>query len=170
MFAPVAVSRLAITLPLAALAGCSAGSLDDFPTLDRRAAESSGEAAPPPPPPPGPPGAALAADIAAWRGQAAAADAAFAAARPAAERLAAAGAGRAPAEPWVIGQQQLSRLNAVRAPATAALANLDQALLAALAANNLAGFAELAAARAQVRTLVNAQDRVLRQIGDQLGE
>ncbi len=164
---PLAPARLTAALAAASLiAGCAPSG--DFPSLAVRPVERDLAAAPErPAPPEAPADAQLTARIAELLAQVRQGESAFRAALPDAERATRA-AGGAGTESWVAAQQEISRLEAARAPTVAALAELDRLgiergnmptaatdLQALLAANEEAG-ALAAAQRADIDRLSGA--------------
>lgn len=149
-----------IALLAAALAasGCTTGG--DFPSLAPRAIEQEDPLAEPVRTPPAVAGdAALRAAVARLRADALAGAAAFAAELRAAE--AAAGRAGAPGtEGWMEAQQALSRLEAARAPATIARAELDRLLIVrASEPTSAEDLAAIRAALAEVERVAAEQQR-----------
>lgn len=123
------VLTLFLAVPLAA---CASGGTGDFPSLAKRPIETRFAVAESVPlAAPGPLSADLVGRLARWRDQAAAAESAFAAAIPGAERAVAAAA-RAPvaSEVWITAQQALSRLAITRGPVADALGDVDALYIA----------------------------------------
>ena len=163
--------NVAAIAALAALSGCAAAAGSDSPSLAKRAIEGTWNVpvAAPLPTPPGPLPADLAGRLARWESDARAADAAFEAERPTAERLvsAATGAGVA-SESWVVGQQALSRLQSTRAALTAALADLDRLYVERSVDEAIDGLPEIYALRDRLVELVASEDMVLTRLQEQL--
>lgn len=155
-------ARLALLPLFALLGGCASGAQGDFPSLAKRPVEGTLTVAPPvdvPLPPPPPATGDLAARIAALVQAAEGGDAAFRGASAAAETAAgsASGAGVS-SESWVVAHQAISRLDAARAPSTAALADLDAMLIARSDSGERDGMADLTSARDAVAAMVSAQN------------
>lgn len=157
------MTRAAGLAPMLLLAGCA--SAVDSPSLAPRPIEQrfrAPDAPPPAPPAPAPADAPLAARIDALLKQVRDGDAAFTAALGEADR-AAASAGAAGSESWVVAHQRVSALEASRAPATLALGELDMLLIGRLdavtAGQAQGGIAELEAAQAEAGRIVDAQNQ-----------
>lgn len=140
----------------------------DYPSLRPRAFEGTGAGVPlPPPPPAAPPSAQTLARVAALVDRAEAGNEKFSAelvrARPVIAR-----AGAADSETWITAQEQLSALDASRAEALAASAELDALNLAGVDAAGLrfaeADFAAIRAGADQVGALLQAQGRTLSEL------
>ncbi len=157
---------VALLAPLA-LAGCAASS--DFPSLAMRPAErelSTEEPVRTPVMVASDP--ALLTRLAELRRLAAEGQSDFAAALEPARRAAAA-AGGARSESWIIAQQALSRLEESRGPTSRALAELDRLRLQRAALPTAQGdFDEVEAAFAEVARLAEAQQRDLAALRAQL--
>lgn len=153
------------------LGGCAAAVGGDSPSLAKRAIEGTWNV-PPAAPLPAAPGALpadLAGRLAQWESQARTADAAFLAERPVAEQRVAAAVGAAVAsEKWVSGQQALSRLIAVRAPVTGALADIDRLYVDRRVAEEIDGLPAIHALRTRLVELVAAEDVILSRLQSQL--
>ena len=161
-------ATLAILLPLALAAGCAAPG--PYPSLAPRPAETAyPDDEEERQPVAQPEDAALAAEIARLTGTAEAGDSEFGAALPAAEAATAA-AGGAGSDSWVEAQQQVSRLEAARAPTISALADLDALAVARASAGTLGpGDRErLRAAMARIQGLADAQAARLDRLKDRL--
>lgn len=137
----------------------------DYPSLRPRAFEGTSAGVPlPPPPPTAPPSAQTLARVAVLVGRAEAGNEKFSAelvrARPVIAR-----AGAADSETWITAQEQLSALDASRAEALAASAELDALTLSGVDAAGLrfaeADFAAIRAGTEQVSALLDAQGRTL---------
>jgi hypothetical protein len=164
---PLAFSRLSAALAAASLlAGCAPSG--DFPSLAMRPVERDPAAEPErPAPPQAPADPQLTGRIGELLAQVRQGETAFRAALPDAQRAARA-AGGAGSESWIAAQQEISRLEAARAPTVTALAELDRLgiergnmptagtdLQALLSANEEAG-ALAAAQRAEIDRLSGA--------------
>jgi hypothetical protein len=150
-------------LPLAALtalASACATPPEEYPSLAIRDAERvSGTMEPVPAPPyiPPPPPAGVTDRLAQLTAQADTAHQAFSAQAPSVRSTVAAARGAEPgAESWARGHLALAGLEATRAPATTALADIDR--LYVDAAVEGAGLEDIAAARSAVAAQVNEQE------------
>lgn len=157
-----------LLLPLLGLAACVPEG--DFPSLAQRPGERNlSTEAPVRPRVDVPDDPALRARIASLRQQAAEGDRAFDAAF-APSRAAVNASGPRESETWVEAQQALSRLEAVRAPTTLALADLDRlALTRAATPTSEADFAEINAALAAVEQIAASQQARLDGLRAELG-
>jgi hypothetical protein len=150
--------RLAPSIAVAAgllLAGCMAEG--PFPSLAQRPAEREPIREPERPQPQVPSDSSLRSRISDRVAQARSGQQAFEAAAGSAEAAARA-AGAQGSDSWVAAQEQISRLEAARAPTTRALADLDAlALERASIATSETDWAELNAALSEVQRLAQAQ-------------
>ncbi len=145
---------LAVPLILSACAGQTTG-----PSLAKRAIESTSLSEPQVEAiAPAAADADLRARIEALLVQAREGQSAFAAILPRA-RSTAESAGAEASESWIVAQQQLSALEAARAPTTRALGELDALLVARLDAHADAGVVEIQAAQVEAGALADAQQR-----------
>lgn len=159
---------LACLIPALLLGACSTTPAE-YPSLARRPIERVSGTLPPPPPPP--PSAsvdpAVLGRLDSLLEQVRAADARFRAAEPGVRRqvLAAGGAPLA-SEAWSVATVALAGLQAARSEAMIALADID----AIYAAGRVAGepAVEALAAREAAAAIVQAQDRVIADLAEQL--
>ena len=154
---PFALARLTAALTAASLiAGCAPSG--DFPSLAMRPVERDPAAEPErPAPPQAPADPQLTARIGELLAQVRQGESAFRAALPDAQRAARA-AGGAGSESWIAAQQEISRLEAVRAPTVAALAELDAlSVERSNVPTAVADYAALTAAAEEAGTLAAAQ-------------
>lgn len=174
------MKRICLLMPFAAalslsasLSGCAAAQGGDAgaPSLAKRPVEGRFDVAPPTlvVPPPGPLPVDLAGRLARWTSDADTAASAFAAERQAATAAVAAAAG-APvsSEPWVVAQQAISRLQATRAPMTAALADIDRLYIERSVDEAVDGLPDIYALRTRLADAVAAQDAVVAALNGQL--
>ena len=153
---------------LAMLAGCATAPAGDYPSLERRVVERSATVAPSQPAAPAPPppvSATLAEAIRALGADADRGEAAFRSALE--ENRGAVNAGRGAAvgsEEWAVAQRALSRIDAARAPATLALAELDRLVVTQPESP------ELGAQQLRVAALVAAQAALVRTMSDSLAQ
>ncbi|MDG2004003.1 MAG: hypothetical protein P8J20_11790 [Novosphingobium sp.] len=166
---------LLIVLPLCLEACASSGA---YPSLSRRDSERvTGTAQPATPSAPqpiaAPPSASLQGNVDQLLGKARAAHGEFQVTRAATQRAVSRGRGAARAsESWVGAQVALAELEASRADALTALAEIDQLYAEELIARPESvspSAALLGAARAQLRTLVEEENSVLDGLANQFG-
>ena len=153
---PLPRSLSAIAGTLALLAGCAPSG--SFPSLAVRPIERELASEPQrPAPPEAPSDPQLVSRVAELLGQVRQGEAAFRTALRAAQR-ATASAGGAGSESWISAQQEISRLEAVRAPTVAALAELDALSVArSNVPTAVADYSALTAAAEEAETLAAAQ-------------
>ncbi|MDZ3830663.1 MAG: hypothetical protein U0S50_02455 [Sphingopyxis sp.] len=161
-------------VPLTALlllSGCAAAQGPQTPSLAKRAVEGRFDIAPPvvAVDPPGPLPTDLAGRLARWDADGAAAQQAFAAERNAASPLVAASGGAAVgSERWVVAQQAISRMVAARAPATAALADIDRLYVERSIDEQVDGMPAIYALRDRLADMVASQDAIIAALAAQL--
>ncbi|MGB7412117.1 MAG: hypothetical protein WA910_13295 [Sphingopyxis granuli] len=170
------MTRIPLSRPLAiaaalSLSACAAAGGDGAPSLAKRPVEGRFDVAPPvvAVDPPGPLPADLAGRLARWDADAVAAQRAFAAERGTAATLVSAASGAAVAsERWVVAQQAISRLQAMRAPLTAALADIDRLYLDRSVAEDIDGLPDIYALRDRLADMAATQDAVVEALERQL--
>ncbi|MGB3803098.1 MAG: hypothetical protein WA935_03620 [Sphingopyxis granuli] len=170
------MTRIPLSRPLAiaaalSLSACAAAGGDGAPSLAKRPVEGRFDVAPPVVvvDPPGPLPADLAGRLARWDADAVAAQRAFAAERGTAATLVSAASGAAVAsERWVVAQQAISRLQATRAPLTAALADIDRLYLDRSVAEDIDGLPDIYALRDRLADMAATQDAVVEALERQL--
>jgi len=159
------VPTMALSLVLTA---CAPAVTADYPSLARRPVERSATvvpSTPAAPTPPAPVSATLAEAIRGLGNDADSGEAAFRAALTETQAAVAAGRGAAVgSEAWSVAQRALSRLEAVRAPTTLALAELDRLVVTQPES------AELAAQQVRVAALVAAQAALINGLADGLAQ
>lgn len=153
------------------LSGCVGAPGAAAPSLAKRAVEGRFDVAPSAATvsPPGPLPTDLAGRLARWESDAGAAQQAFAAERDAAAALVAQAAGAAvSSERWVVAQQAISRLQAARAPLTAALADIDRLYIERNVDDAVDGLPDIYALRDRLADMMSAQDAILEALERQL--
>lgn len=146
------------------LAACSTIEGGNAPSLAKRPYEGRFDVPPQARPvaPPGPLPADLAGRLARWEDDAVKGQSGFAGERDQTARLVAAASGAATgSEKWVVAQQAISRLIAVRAPATGALADLDRLYLDRSTSESFDGMPDIFALRERLADIVSAQDAII---------
>jgi hypothetical protein len=146
------------------LSACATADHGDAPSLAKRPYEGRFDVpiTPVPVTPPGPLPADFAGRMERWNADAAKGQSDFAAERDGAVRLVSAANGASQSsEAWVVAQQAISRLIAARAPATAALADIDRLYLDRSADEAFDGMPQIYALRERLTEMVSAQDAII---------
>jgi len=162
----------AVGLTMILLAGCASSANGPYPSLAKRPIEERFAVVESTPLAlPGPVPADVAGRLDKWRGDAAGAGVAFAAARSEAE-VAVSAAGRAPvaSEAWIAAQQAVSRLAVTRGPAVVALADVDALYIAQQNADAIDGLPEISALRVELAASIDRQTAVLASLTARLAQ
>lgn len=153
---------------LLTIGGCAAAPNGAYPSLERRPIERTATVAPSEPAapePPAPVSATLAEAIRALGADADRGETAFRAALAEYQAIVTVGRGAAVgSEEWAVAQRALSRIDAARAPATLALAELDRLVVTQPESP------ELGAQQLRVAALVAAQAALVRTMSDSLAQ